>query len=143
ERWRELLEVFEKEIACVPENDDKIKLFIKAATVFEGNFDDKKNALVCYDNVLALDPNNFSALKNEERLLKETREWDKLIQVLQHHGTLLSDPAEIVKIYIQIGDIFYKNMARVDKAEEYFNAARTLDPNAGDALNALGKLYER
>ncbi|MCC6809135.1 MAG: hypothetical protein IT381_17030 [Deltaproteobacteria bacterium] len=142
-RWRELLEVFEKQIAVVPENEEKVKLFTKAAAVFEEHFEDKKNALVCYDNILALDQNNLSAIKHEERLLRDTKEWEKLIQVLQHHASLLGDPTEIVKLYIQIGEIFYKNMARVDKAEEYFNAARAMDPNATDALNALGKLYER
>lgn len=142
-RWRELLEVFEKQIAVVPEPEEKVKLFAKAAAVFEEHFEDKKNALVCYDNILALDQNNLSAIKHEERLLRDTREWEKLIQVLQHHATLLGDPTEIVKLYIQIGEIFYKNLSRVDKAEEYFNAARAMDPNATDALNALGKLYER
>ncbi len=142
-RWRELLEVFEKQIAVVPENEEKVKLFAKAAAVFEEHFEDKKNALVCYDNILALDPNNLSAIRHEERLLRDTKEWEKLIQVLQHHASLLGDPTEIVKQYISIGEIFYKNLSRPDKAEEYFNAARAMDPNATDALNALGKLYER
>ena len=50
--------------------------------MFEEHFEDRANALVCYDNVLALDPNHVSTLKHEERLLKETKEWEKLIQVL-------------------------------------------------------------
>ena len=142
-RWRELIEVFEREISLVQDNETKIKLFSKAGAVFEEHFEDRANALVCYDNVLALDPNHVSTLRHEERLLKETKEWEKLIQVLSHHAQLIGEPREIVKFYIQIGDIFYRQLARVDKAEEMYNAARALDPNAGDALNALGKLYER
>ena len=142
-RWRELIEVFEKQIQLVTEADAKIRLFAKAGAVFEEHFEDKPNALVCYDNILALDPNHLATLKNEERLLRETKEWEKLIAVLSHHATLVAEPREMVKFYIQIGDIYYRQLARVDKAEEIYNAARALDPNAGDALNALGKLYER
>lgn len=142
-RWRELIEVFEKWITLATDDDTKVKLFAKAGAVFEEHFEDRENALICYDNILSLDPNHLATLRNEERLLKETKQWDKLIQVLGHHAQLIAEPREIVKLYIQIGDIYYRHLTRVDKAEEIYNAARSIDPNAGDALAALGKLYER
>ncbi len=143
ERWSELVQIFESQIAQATNNDDKIRILTKEAQIYEEHFGSQKDAAACYERVLALDATQMVAIKQLERLLRVLAEWPRLIEVLTHHITLIQDKDEIVDLYMQVGDIQYKELTRVDKAEEAYNTARQFNENHAPALHALGQLYER
>lgn len=143
ERWSELVQTFEQQINISTENDEKIRILSKMASIYETEFESPKDATACFERVLQLDSSHILSIKNLERLLRGLGEWHRLIEVLQHHLTLLKDPNEITDIYLEIGEIYYRELSRVDKAEEIYNAARDFNPQSAAALHALGQLYER
>ncbi|RYF38049.1 MAG: tetratricopeptide repeat protein, partial [Cytophagaceae bacterium] len=81
--------------------------------------------------------------KELQRLLRARGEWNRLADVIAHHITLLVDAQLIAELYLEMGDIYYKELARVDRAEQAYNKAREAAPKSAPALHALGRLYER
>lgn len=143
ERWSELIGVFETQLAKSSDNEEKIRILAKMAAIYESEFDSPRDAALCYERVGQIDATHMPSLKNLERLLRQLGEWNRLIEVLNHHITLLEDAQETTPVYLEIGEIYYKELTRVDKAEEIYNRARELNPDSTDALHALGQLYER
>ncbi len=62
---------------------------------------------------------------------------------MEHHVALAEDNETKGDLYLEMGDIFYRELARVDKAEHAYNAVRQINASHVAALHALGKLYER
>ena len=62
---------------------------------------------------------------------------------MEHHLRLLTDRKEQVALMVTIGEVWWKEMSRVDRAEAIFNQAIQLDPESRQAVAALGRLYER
>ncbi len=143
ERWSELIQVFEVQIAQATGNEEKIRILSKEAQIYEEHFSSQKDAAAAYERVLALDATQMVAVKQLERLLRVLAEWPRLIELLTHHITLIQDKDEITELYLQIGDIYYRELTRVDKAEEAYTTARSFNENNAAALHALGQLYER
>ena len=86
---------------------------------------------------------NLPAIKALERLYREQGLFDRLLTVMAHHLELLTDRKEQVALMVSIGDVWWKEMSRVDRAEATFNQAIQLDPESRQAVAALGRLYER
>ena len=82
-------------------------------------------------------------MKALERLYRDEALWEKLISVMQHHLSLVQDRREQVALEVAIGEVCWKEMSRVDRAEAIFNHALQLDPDSREAVSALGRLYER
>lgn len=143
ERWSELIQIYELRVGEASASEEKIRLLSKMATIYEANFDSARDACGCFERIFQIDATHAPSLKSLERLLRALAEWSRLIEVLQHHITLLSGRDEITAMYLEIGEIYYKEMGRVDKAEQIYSRARELNAQSTAALHSLGKLYER
>ncbi|MBI3179401.1 MAG: hypothetical protein HYZ27_07045, partial [Deltaproteobacteria bacterium] len=90
ERWSELLQAFELQVNATGDKDEKIKILSKMASIYEAEFDSSKDAAACYEQIYALDNTHVASLKHLERLLRALGEWNRLIEIVQHHITLVS-----------------------------------------------------
>ena len=143
EAWSELIQTFELQLANTVNVDHKIAILAKMASIYEEEFESAKDAAASYERVFECDSTNISGIKNLERLLRALGEWQRLIEVLQHHISLAKEAEEITELYLQVGEVYYHELSQVDKAEQIYNAARDFNPNSAAALHALGQLYER
>ncbi|MBN1960214.1 MAG: hypothetical protein JW841_04650 [Deltaproteobacteria bacterium] len=143
ERWSELIGVFEVQLQAVQDTEEKIRLLSKTASIYENQFDSSRDAGQCFERVLQIDATHIPSIKSLERLLRTLGEFNRLIEIVEHHIKLLSDQNEITELYLEMGEIYYRDLARVDKAEQIYNVAREINPQSTAALHALGQLYER
>jgi tetratricopeptide (TPR) repeat protein len=143
EAWSELIQTYEVQLVNTQAAEEQIAILAKMASIYEEEFESNKDAAACFERIFAIDSTSMSGIKNLERLLRALGEWHRLIEVLEHHITQVSEAEEITDLYLQIGEIYYRELAQVDKAEQVYNAARDFNPNSAAALHALGQLYER
>jgi tetratricopeptide (TPR) repeat protein len=143
DRWSELLQVFEKEVALIEEPPEKIKLYNKMGSIWEERFSNVENAAACHDSILELDDKNLQSVKALERLVRRMGDYKRLIELYYQHIDLVEDRQEIVDIHLHIGDVWYRELSRVDKAEDVYNAALKIDEQSRQAIHALGQLYEK
>jgi tetratricopeptide (TPR) repeat protein len=143
DRFAELNRVYERQIALAEDPREKTRILAKSAGIHDEKLHDPRSAIEKNEAILSLDGGNLPALKALERLYRDAREWEKLIPLMQHHLTLIQDRREQVALEVAIGEVWWKELSRVDRAEAMFNHALQLDPESRDAVSALGRLYER
>jgi golgin subfamily B member 1 len=143
DRFAELNRVYERQIQLAADPREQVRILAKSAGIFEEKLHDLPQAIERHEAILRVDGGNVGAVKELERLYRAERLWDRLISVMQHHLSLVSDRRETVALEVAIGEVWYREMSRVDRAEAIFNHALQLDPDSREAVSALGRLYER
>ncbi|HSD22085.1 MAG TPA: tetratricopeptide repeat protein [Anaeromyxobacter sp.] len=143
DRFAELNRVYERQIALAADPREKVRILAKSAGIHEEKLHDPRAAIEKEEAILRVDGGNLTAVKALERLYRDEGLWDRLITVMQHHLSLVTDRREQVALEVAIGEVWWKEMSRVDRAEAIFNHALQLDPDSREAVSALGRLYER
>ncbi|HEU4383787.1 MAG TPA: tetratricopeptide repeat protein [Anaeromyxobacteraceae bacterium] len=143
DRFAELNRVYEKLAEIAVEPRERLRVLGKSAGIWEEKLQNPHKAIERNEQVLSLDGGNLPALKSLERLYRQEEQWEKLIAVLQHHASLTQDRRETVHLEIAVGEVWWKAMQRVDRAEAIFTHALETDPESREAMGALGRLYER
>ncbi|RMG14254.1 MAG: tetratricopeptide repeat protein, partial [Deltaproteobacteria bacterium] len=143
EQWSELLRVYESEVEVADEAEEQVRLLLRIAALHEEKFDDADAAIAAFDRVLGVDSDNLSAVKGLVRLLRRTQQWERLVEMLEKQIGLTDDIEEAVRLHVELGGVWYEQLAKVDKAEAVFNHALEIDPESRIALRSLGQLYER
>ncbi len=143
DRWSELLQVFEEEVVIIEDSREKIKLYNKMGSIWEERFGNVESAAACHDGILELDAKSLQSVKALERLVRRMGDFKRLIELYYQHIDLVEDRQEIVDIHLNIGDVWYRELSRVDKAEDVYAAALKIDEQSRQAIHALGQLYEK
>jgi tetratricopeptide (TPR) repeat protein len=143
DRFAELNRVYEKQVEIAPDPREKIKILVKSASIWEEKIHNATRTIDCYEHILQLDGGNLPAIRSLERLYRSEAQWEKLISVTQHHATLVQDRREQVALHIAVGEVWGKELSRVDRAEAVYSHALEIEPDSREAINSLGKLYER
>ncbi|HTP28973.1 MAG TPA: tetratricopeptide repeat protein [Anaeromyxobacteraceae bacterium] len=142
DRFAELNRIYEKEAEIATDPREKVRILGKSASIWEEKLSDPRKAIEKNEAVLALDGGNVQAMKVLETLYRREGQWENLIAVLQHHAGLTQDRRELVSLEVQTGEVWWKELSRMDRAETIFSRALEIDPEARPAASALGRLYE-
>ncbi|HUB09934.1 MAG TPA: tetratricopeptide repeat protein, partial [Myxococcales bacterium] len=142
DRAAELLRVYDR-LAELSEPRERVKVLLKAALVWEEKLANPVNAIACLEGVVALDPKAAGALRDLERLYRQTGDGEHLALTLQRRLSVAQDAAETVALHVSLGEVWGKNLGRPDQAEALFQRALQIDPNNAAALHALGELCEQ
>jgi tetratricopeptide (TPR) repeat protein len=143
DRFAELNRVYERQVELSGDPVEQVRILARSAGIFEEKMHDAARATAQNEAILRVDGGNVPAIKALERLYRDQGLFDRLLTVLAHHLGLLTDRKEQVALMVIIGDVWWKEMSRVDRAEAIFNQAIQLDPESRQAVAALGRLYER
>jgi golgin subfamily B member 1 len=143
DRYAELNRVYERQYALAEDPREKVRVLARSAAIHDEKLHDPRSAIARHEQILKIEASNISAVKDLERLYRAEAMWDRLIPVMQHHVGLVQDRREQVALEVAIGEVWWKELQRVDRAEAIFNHALQLDPDSRQAVSALGRLYER
>ncbi len=143
DRFAELNRVYERQVQLSTDQAEQVRILAKSAGIFEEKMHDPARAAGQNESILRIDGGNVPAIKALERLYRDQGLFDRLLTVMDHHLKLLTDRKEQVALMVTIGEVWWKEMSRVDRAEAIFGQAIGLDPESRQAVGALGKLYER
>ncbi|MFL5271536.1 MAG: tetratricopeptide repeat protein [Anaeromyxobacteraceae bacterium] len=143
DRFAELNRVYERQAELATDPREKVRILGKSAGIWQEKLGNPSRAIERNEAILAIDGSNLQALKSLEALYRRDARWDKLIAVLQHHATLSQDRREVVALEVQVGEVWWRELGRADRAEALFSHALSIDPDARDAVSALARLYEK
>jgi tetratricopeptide (TPR) repeat protein len=143
DRFAELNRVYEREAELAADPRERVRILGKSASIWEEKLNNNHLAIERNEAVLAIDGSNLSALKSLERLYRGEAHWEKLIEVLERHAALTQDRRERVALQVQVGDVWQKDLGRLDRAEEVYGQALQVDPDSREVISALARLHER
>lgn len=141
--WSELIETLQRHAAVEQAPDKKTDLYIQLAELLERQMQDAAGAIHAYQQALVYDPASRAALVALDRLYRRTEQWEPLIDVLSRRAELETDDAAIVKLRLEIGQIWDLRLYDAGQAINAYQAVLQVDPTNLTALRALEALYEK
>ncbi|HEX2688314.1 MAG TPA: tetratricopeptide repeat protein, partial [Kofleriaceae bacterium] len=148
ERWEELVEIIERQIAATQGEADQIRLYKHLGRVWEDKLSRERNALDAWLAADRLDGNDLETLRSLARLYRSTQAWDELSQTLRRiievgQMTDAINESETIELYAQLGQLEGDVLGRVDEAVEAWRRVIAIDPGDFRALAALEGLFTR
>ena len=148
ERWEELVEIIERQIAATQGDQEQIRLYKQLGRVWEDKLARERNALDAWLAADRIDGHDLETLRSLARLYRSTQAWDELSQTLRRIievGQTIDqiDESETIELYAQLGQLEGEVLGRVDDAVEAWRRVIAIDPSDFRALAALEALFTR
>lgn len=148
ERWDELVEIIDRQVAVAQSDAEQISLFKRQGRVWEDKLQRERAALDAWLAADRLDGQDLETLRALAQLYRSTQAWDELSQTLQRIievGQLVDgvSETETIELYAQLGQLEGEVLGRVDAAVEAWRRVIALDPSDFRALAALEQLFTR
>src|SRR5688572_17010676 len=146
-KWDELVEIIERQIAVAPDAD-QIPLYKHLGRVWEEKLGRERNALDAWLAADRIDGNDLETLRSLARLYRSTQAWDELSQTIRRIidvGQLSGEITEneTIELYAQLGQLEGDVLGRVDEAVDAWRRVIAIDPSDFRALAALETLFVR
>ena len=142
EQWQDVLRVYERQLDVMFEPQDQVVIHGKMATIHEDQFQDMDAAVRDYNNVLAVDPSNETAIQNLERLYTTLEQWFDLVDVFEQHIQIAQDDATRVELLNEMARVYHQNVGDEHAAIEAFVRSLDIEPVQPQPMEDLGALYE-
>ena len=141
-RYNEYVKTLLKLAALVPDDAEKIALYTKAAELYSGKFANQAEAVKAYEAVLAIDPENRTAIDYLRQMYEKRRDWEKLLGLERREAERLYGD-ERARKFLEIAKLASERVKKPEVCIELWVRVLDSDPLNVEALGALGGLYER
>jgi tetratricopeptide (TPR) repeat protein len=141
--WSELIETLQRHAAVEQSPEKKTELYIQLAELLERQMQDLGGSIHAYQQALVYNSGSPAALVALDRLYRRTEQWEPLIDVLTKRASLESDEQEVVKLRLEIGQIWDIRLYDAGHAINAYQSVLDIDPSNLVALRALEQLYEK
>ncbi|MBN9159751.1 MAG: hypothetical protein BGO98_42650 [Myxococcales bacterium 68-20] len=141
-RYNEYVKTLLQLAAIVPDADEKVSLYTKAAELYTGKFANQAEAVKAYEAVIAIDPENGSAIEYLRQMYEKRRDWEKLLGLERREAERLYGD-ERARKFLDIAKLATERVKKPEVCIELWQQVLDSDPSNAEALGALGGLYER
>ncbi len=141
-RYNEYVKTLLTLAAMVPEPEEKVALYTKAAELYTGKFANQAEAVKAYEQVLSIDPENANAIEYLRSMYEKRRDWEKLLGLERREAERLYGD-ERARKFVEIAKLATERVKKPDVCIELWAQVIDSDPGNVEALGALGGLYER
>ncbi|MDB4962480.1 MAG: Tetratricopeptide 2 repeat protein [Myxococcales bacterium] len=148
ERWEELVEILERQVAVAQTDQEQIRLYKQLGGIWEIKLSRERNALDAWLAADRIDGNDLETLRALAALYRSTQAWDELSQTLRRIidvGQLTGavGEGETIELYAQLGQLEGDVLGRVEEAVTAWRHVVAIDPSDFRALAALEGLFTR
>lgn len=139
--WRRLPAVYEVAIAKTESGEERKRLLIEAAEVYERHLSNIEAAFFAYLGAYKEDLLDDSLREELERLAGPSNNWDTYVAVLETAAPILPDRERRVATWLRVGQIHYEQLRDTVRALEAYKAALELESDNRVAISALENIY--
>ena len=143
EGWSELVALLSEGAAAVEDSAVARDLWLRAANVYDSQLADADRAVAAYSKVLAIDPQDATAIAALEQLYNRTERWQDLLAIYRKKIELTYDAKEKEQLFGQIAFIHDEMLSQPADAVRAHLEILALDAANARALQALDSLYGR
>jgi tetratricopeptide (TPR) repeat protein len=142
-RYNEYVKTLLALAAAVPEPDEKVNYYLKAADLYATKFANQAEAVKAYEQVIVIDPDNQVSVEYLRQMYEKRRDWEKLLLLQRREAERLSaGPARAAK-FLEIAKLATERVKKPEVCIELWQEVLSSDASNAEALSALGLLYER
>src|SRR5262249_36206665 len=84
--------LIEQQLDVTGTDAERISLYERMATAWEEQFQKPERAWECYEKILLIDPRRESAYRALERIYRQERRWEELVDTYRKHINAINDP---------------------------------------------------
>lgn len=141
-RIEEQLENLEHRLEVAPPEEDRVAIYQRMAAMWEENFAKPERATEVLEKILLIDERNAKAYRDLERLYRQERKWESLVDTYRKHLAVTSDTTERIDLFTKTGQVYEQELRDLDRAIDSYNDVLSVEEDHADALAGLGRLYE-
>jgi tetratricopeptide (TPR) repeat protein len=141
-RIEEQLENLEHRLEVAPPEEDRVAIYQRMAAMWEENFAKPERATEVLEKILLIDERNAKAYRDLERLYRQERKWESLVETYRKHLAVTADTTERIDLYTKMGQVHEQELRDLDRAIDCYNDVLSVEDDHGDALAGLARLYE-
>ena len=143
ESWERLVDVLERNAELVGDLEEKKMLFLEMGSIYFGSLEEPEKAIVAYEEILALDPNDVTALDSLDNLYEMTERWEEYEQVLQGRARIIDDPADQRFLLLRRAEVLEAHLDRLDEANEVLAELYNRNPSDMEVVDRLERVHEK
>ncbi len=134
--------LYDAELARLAENPDRfVELGLRTAQIFELSLEDNVNAIIRFQRVLEVQPENLVALRSLDRLFTVTERWSELAAILKREAEIADSPAEGLELSFRLGQVYELKLGAVELAIASYREVISSAPDHQGTLAALEGLF--
>ena len=141
-KYRELLEVLERQIEVAATPRQKINLFDRIAALHDEEFLDHEKAAEALESILAIDAGNDGALTALARHYRALDKWEPLVSLYEKHASVTSDENRKTELTLSKARVLAEQVGSPDRAMKTYEQVLGWNPSNAGALEALAQLRE-
>lgn len=135
-----LLARYEKETKALGNSPAAAPLFHEMGQLWEA-LKSPRNASLCYENALRLDPRNVPNLRAARRLFAEVGNWQLVLTLLDAELGAVTDGAARAELWFERGQLLEERLGRAPEAVESYEKGLSDHPNDVALLTTLEQAY--
>ncbi len=141
-RYRELLEVLERQVSVAATPRQKINLFERMAALYDEEFLDHAKAAEALESILAIDAANDGALTGLARHYRAQGKWEEVVKLYERHAATTTDESRRVELLLTRARTLADQVGSPERATHAYEQVLEMVPGHGGALEALARLRE-
>ena len=112
-RWPDLISLLQGR-AAETSGAEHLEVMLEIAEIYLQRMRNQAEALTAYQRVLALDPDNRTALSALDQMYEKRREWERLIDIRTRLAELEDGPDAVLTAYKALAEYASKRIRRPD-----------------------------
>jgi len=142
-RYKELLEVLEKQVAVAATPRQKINLYERMAALYDEEFLDHAKAAGCLESILAIDQANDGALTGLARHYRALDKWEEVVKLYEKHAAITTDEGRRLELTLLRARVLAEQVGSPERAMRVYEHVIEMQPGHAGALEALAHLKEQ
>jgi tetratricopeptide (TPR) repeat protein len=142
-RYNEFVKTILQLAGMVPDVDEKVALYSKAADLYVSKFANQAEAVKAYEAVLAIAPDNATAVDYLRQMYEKRRDWEKLLGLQRREAEQMAPGAARGAKFLEMARLATERVKKPEVCIELWQEVIANDESNSEALGALGGLYER
>jgi golgin subfamily B member 1 len=140
ERWPDLVETLKTKADLVADPDDRERIHVQVATIWEEAIGNPDEAIAAWKEVLGDNPASAQALRSLDRLFQQRGLALDLADNLQRQLELTEDPEEIVALLGRLGRLRQDRLEDLLGAVETYRRLLEISPGHVETVEALERI---
>jgi tetratricopeptide (TPR) repeat protein len=142
-RYNEYVKTLLQLAALVPDDEEKVSLYTKAADLYVSKFANQAEAVKAYEAVLAIDPDHAQSVEYLRQMYEKRRDWEKLLGLQRREAERMPPGAARGAKFLEIAKLATERVKKPEVCIDLWQEVLQNDESNAEALAALGGLYER
>jgi tetratricopeptide (TPR) repeat protein len=130
------------EISSPEPEGERAEIYQRMATVWEEQFGKPDRAADVLEKILLIDDRNQKAYRDLERIYRQERKWEALVDTYRKHILVTNDTNERIEIYSKMGRVYEQDLRDLERAIEAYSDVLNIDADHAEALSGQARLYE-